>query len=242
MFGEAPYERSVAENAETGSIVGIPVTASYDDELEYFIRNADANDNVHFDIDLMSGQIRVASRGVPSPTPRDQYSIPNDAVGLLEGEDGSDETATGKATMTDPILNYEAKDTYTLVITAEDKENRSKKATVTVTVKLVDLNEAPYFDKESRDKVGFVNAETGTSSVELIDYAENQRTEVVALAAIEPDGAALRWEVRGADAARFEIEDVPDGAGNRDRRKLVFKDQPNYESREGRPTRTTHMT
>ena len=89
VFGEAPYERSVAENAETGSIVGIPVTASYDDELEYFIRNADANDNVHFDIDLMSGQIRVDSRGVPSPTPRDQYGIPNDAVGLLEGEDGN---------------------------------------------------------------------------------------------------------------------------------------------------------
>ena len=148
--------------------------------------------------------------------------------------------ATGKATMTDPILNYEAKDTYTLVITAEDKENRSKKATVTVTVKLVDLNEAPYFDKESRDKVGFVNADTGTSSVELIDYAENQRTEVVALAAIEPDGADLRWEVRGADAARFEIEDVPDGAGNRDRRKLVFKDQPNYESRKDSDKNNTY--
>ena len=173
----------------TGSIVGIPITASYDDELEYFIRNADANDNVHFDIDLMSGQIRVDSRSVPSPTPRDQYGIPDEAVGLLEDVVGT-LTPSAKATRTDPVLDYEAKDAYTLVITVEDKENRSKKATVTVTVNLVDMNEAPYFDKESRDKVGFVNANTGTSSVELIDYAENQRTEVVALAAIEPDGSA----------------------------------------------------
>ena len=229
VFGESSYERSVAENAGTDSIVGTPVTASYDGELEYFIRNPDANDNVHFDIDLMSGQIRVDSRGVPSPTPRDQYGIPGDAVGLITGSEDA-QVPTPQASMTDPVLDYEAKDTYTLVITAEDKENRSKKATVTVTVSLVDMNEAPYFDKESRDKVGFVDANTGTSSVELIDYAENQRTEVVALAAIEPDGSALRWELRGTDAGRFEIVDVPDGSGTRDRVKLQFKDQPNYES------------
>ena len=229
VFRESGYDRAVVENAETGSIVGVPVEASYVGDLEYYIYNADANDNSHFEIDIDSGQIRVGSRRVPSPTPRDQYGVPDDAVGLLEDVDGT-LTPSDKATTTDPVLDYEAKDTYTLVITAEDADNSSKKASVTVTVSLVDRNEAPYFDKESRDKVGFVNADTGTSSVELIDYAENQRTEVVALAAIEPDGASLRWELRGADAARFEIEDVPDGAGNRDRRKLVFKDQPNYES------------
>ena len=57
------------------------------------------------------------------------------------------------ATTTDPDLDYESKDTYTLLITAADDKNASKKTTATVMVKLIDQNEAPYFDKESREKV-----------------------------------------------------------------------------------------
>ena len=56
------------------------------------------------------------------------------------------------ATTTDPTLDYEGKDTYTLVITAEDADNPGKKATATVVVSLADVNEAPYFDKETREK------------------------------------------------------------------------------------------
>ena len=50
-----------------------------------------------------------------------------------------------------------------------------------------------------------------------IEYAENRRTAAVALAAIEPDGAGLRWELTGPDASDFMIEDIADGSGNRDR-------------------------
>ena len=64
-------------------------------------------------------------------------------------------------------------------------------------------------------------------------YAENRRTAVVALAAIEPDGDALRWELTGADASAFMIDDIADGSGTRDRVELVFKNQPNFETRGG---------
>ena len=51
----------VNENAETGSIVGVPVTADYNQELTYSIQQGlDANDNRYFTIDD-NGQIRVGS-------------------------------------------------------------------------------------------------------------------------------------------------------------------------------------
>ena len=42
VFSEDSYEREVNENAETGSIVGVPVTADYNQELVYDIFRADA--------------------------------------------------------------------------------------------------------------------------------------------------------------------------------------------------------
>ena len=57
-------------------------------------------------------------------------------------------------------------------------------------------------------------------------------------AAIEPDGDSLRWELIGDDASSFEIEDIADGAGtSKDRVKLNFKSQPNYESPTARAKR-----
>ena len=60
----------------------------------------------------------------------------------------------------------------------------------------------------------------------------------MALAAIEPDGAGLRWELTGPDAGDFMIEDIADGSGNRDRVNLVFKSQPDFEDLKGSATTT----
>ena len=149
-FADAPYERMVAENSQTGALVGTPVMASYGDPVMYSINDIDANDNRYFEIDPYSGQIRVGSIVIPSPTPADQLAIPTDPspVGL-----GSEPEDLGAAATTDPDLDYESKDTYTLLITAADREDSSKKTTATVAVKLTDQNEAPYFDKETRLKV-----------------------------------------------------------------------------------------
>ena len=64
-FADAPYERMVAENSQTGALVGAPVMASYGDPVMYSIEDIDANDNELFEIDPYSGQIRVGSVDVP---------------------------------------------------------------------------------------------------------------------------------------------------------------------------------
>ncbi len=88
-------------------------------------------------------------------------------------------------------------------------------------VMLMDLNEAPYFDKESRD------------DAVLRTYRESRTNAVVQLAAIEPDGHELHWEVTGADASDFEIVDAEDLGDGKDRRQLMFKSQPDFENRQG---------
>ena len=226
-FPDAPYARMVVENAETGSIVGLPVTANYDKTVRYSINRADANDNQYFTIDPDSGQIRVGMVPIPSPTPADQIAPPADSDTTDEdpndqlfGETGAD-TDTREATTTDPTLDYEGKNTFALVITAADAGSPGKKTTATVEVSLSDVNEGPYFDKASRESTA-------------VTYAENRTTPVVALAAIEPDGADLDWELTGADAHRFRIDDIADGSGGkRDRVELVFNNhQPNYEAKQ----------
>ena len=54
--------------------------------------------------------------------------------------------------MVDPTLDYEGDNTFSLIVTATDKASGSRKATTVVNISLANLNEAPYFDKESRDK------------------------------------------------------------------------------------------
>ena len=177
--------------------------AEYVSAVDYFIYPADANDNRYFDIDQNSGQIRVGSVDIPSPTPSDQIAITTDDA----------------ATTADPTLDYEGKNSFTLLVTGQDRGDSSKKTTAMVTVNLTNLNEAPYFDKETRERVA------GD-----ISYAENRRTAVAALAAIEPDGGALRWELTGDNASTFRIDDIADPSDStRDRVELAFKSQPNYE-------------
>ena len=70
----------------------------------------------------------------------------------------------------------------------------------------------------------------GQDDIIAIRYAESRTNPVVQLAAIEPDGTALRWELTGLDASDFAIEDVEDVNDGKDRVQLVFAVQPNYES------------
>ena len=66
-----------------------------------------------------------------------------------------------------------------------------------------------------------------------VDYAESRVNRVAPLAATEPDGGTLRWEVEGPDAAAFEIRDAEDIPGDgKDRVELHFKSQPDYEKKD----------
>ena len=211
-FEIASYERTVAENAEVGSIVGEPVMVMFEKDITfgYSLDDTETNDNNYFMIDSY-GQIRVMEVNFPDP-------LPNGVIGAAPTPDKDD-----------PTLNFEGTNTFVLVVTATDSSDDTRDAKARVTVRLRDLNESPYFDKTSREAV------TGTNST--IMYAEARTNAVIQLAATEPDGDDLRWEVTGADGSDFEIRDAQDIAGDgKDRVELHFKNQPNFESPKGSDT------
>ena len=207
-FEKPSYERMVAENAEVGSIVGAPIMAMGADSFIYDLNATETNDHNYFTIDNY-GQIRVGEVEYPSLLP----------AGMI-GPDANADPPETAPTMEDPELDFEGTNTFVLVVRATDMEDAERTpAQARVTVRLKDLNERPYFDKESR----LVVEATKT-------YAETRTNMIVPLAAMEPDGDSLRWEVTGVDAADFEIRDAQDIAGDgKDRVELYFKSQPNYE-------------
>ena len=225
-FASNSFDRMVAENAEVRSIVGDPVQVvpELDDKgkpktaFTYDIEASITGDEAFFTIDPDSGQIRVGEVEFPDPIPAE---VSPAATGVTE------------PAMVDPTLDYEGDNTFSLIVTATDKESGSRKATTVVNISLANLNEAPYFDRESRDKaaadVDHDNDDTNDDIVAIL-YAETRTNPVVQLAAVEPDGTALRWELTGVDASDFAIEDVEDVNDGKDRVQLVFASQPNFES------------
>ena len=225
-FSQSVFERSVVEGAETTSIVGDPVEAMYDGSgtLQYVLEPSGSDDNRYFEIDSTSGQIRVGSVAFPDPTPNGMIPLPTDASPLPSFDPPA---------LDDVDLDYEVQNIYTVVVTARVVDNQSRKDTATVTVRITNLNEAPWFDKASRDRVETVDAGSGATTTTAIQYGEKRTTAVVSLAAKDPDGSKLRWEVTGADAGSFAIRDIADGIDGKDRVNLVFKDQPDFETRGG---------
>ena len=204
QFSAPSYDRTVAENAETDSIVGdaVRVNSEKDITFTYDLKATVTGDDDYFDIDEDSGQIRVGEVLFPAPLP----------AGVM------DPAAVAPA-MTDPTLDYEGDNTFTLIVSATDDKNGARKAIAEVNITLVNLNERPYFDKVSR-----VTVEN------TVMYSEHRTNAVISqLAAFDPDGGDLRWEVTGADASDFVIVDVEDIGDGKDRVQLRFKSQPDFE-------------
>ena len=210
QFSAASYERMVVENAEVNSIVGFPIMATGAMPLKYDLDATETNDDAYFTVDN-HGQIRVGEVAFPDVL----------AAGVMAVPDGATVPV-----MDDPELDFEGTNAFVLIVTATDTSDDTRKATARVSVRLNDLNERPYFDQESREAV------MGDNSP--IMYAESRSNRVVPLAATEPDGDSLRWEVTGADASAFEIRDAQDIASDgKDRVELHFKEQPDFEARGG---------
>ena len=211
-FFEASYELTVVENAEVNTIVGGPLRAmGATTSLKYDLDATETNDDAYFTIDNY-GQIRVGEVVFPDVQPPGVMDVP---MGV-----------TAPPGMDDPDLDFEGTNAFSLIVTATDTSDDTRKATARVTVRLSDLNERPYFDQESREAV--------TDDNSPIMYAESQSNRVVPLAATEPDGDGLLWEVTGADASAFVILDAEDIASDgKDRRELHFKHQPDFEDGKG---------
>ena len=222
-FADSSFDRMVVENAEVGSIVGPPVQVmpelNKDGEPEttfsYDLKATITGDDDYFDIDEDSGQIRV------NEVAFDVDALPANVIAdcddLTDDADKPDCPA-----MDDPVLDYEGTNTFTIIVTAIDDNKKSRKTTATVNIALMNLNEGPYFDKESRQDVVTPRA-----------YRESRTNAVIQLAAIEPDGHDLKWEVTGPDASDFEIASADDLGDGKDRRHLMFKNQPDYETPKG---------
>ena len=220
QFAMSSYDRMVAENTEVGTIVGDPVRVDEDGSFEYNLEATITGADDYFSIDDY-GQIRVKEVGFPDPIPA--MFDPN-----CDNVDGG--AVADCPDMDDPVLDFEGTNTFSLIVTAIDKDDRSRTGTATVTVSLENLNERPYFDRTSRDAV--------TGENDPIEYMEQRTNRVVPLAAVEPDGGSLRWEVTGADADDFMIMDADDINDGKDRVELRFKSQPDFENGKGSATST----
>ena len=217
-FTMESYELKLFENAEVGSIVGTPLYGEVmgDGVFTFDLDATETDDDNYFTIDKNTGQIRVREIDFRLGRAGTIYPMKDDDLNM--GETGYP-YGDNAPSMEDPVLDFEGTNVFRLVVTATDSTNSRRKATTDVIIRLDDLNEWPYFDKASRGAVA-----------EPIPYAESRVNKVVTLAATEPDGGSLRWEVEGTDAADFEMRDAEDfPVGGDDRWELHFKSQPNYE-------------
>ena len=97
-------------------------------------------------------------------------------------------------------LDKETKDTYTVTVTAADSLGAS--STITVTIKVTNMDEMPDLEGEAPAK-----------------YAENGTAAVATFAATDPEGKTIVWSVAGLDNEEFTIENGV----------LRFKSSPDYE-------------
>ena len=124
--------------------------------------------------------------------------------------DADDITGGGLISLnTNTELDYEDRTTYMVVVTAADPDGEM--ASVDVTIKVTDVDEAPKI-------IAGGLVVRGTSDT---NYAENGMGMVATYSAAGPDAADATWSLSGADAGDFSIS----SAG-----VLTFMASPNYES------------
>ena len=101
-------------------------------------------------------------------------------------------------------LNKEAKDTYTVTVTAADSLNDS--STITVTIKVANVDEMPDLEGDAPEK-----------------YAENGTGAVATFTATDPEGESIVWSLVGDDMGEFTIENGV----------LRFMSSPDFENAQG---------
>ena len=133
---------------------------------------------------------------------------------VLDGEDKASFELTGNQlrVRAGTTLNYETKDTYTVVVMAKDGSGQANDtASITVTIMVVDVDEEP----------AITEAGLMVSGLKAIRYNENATVAVETYSALGPDAGSATWSLQGADAGDFSI--------SRTGGELDFKTPPNYE-------------
>ena len=118
-------------------------------------------------------------------------------------------TVRGGQITTKAKLDYETKSTYMVTVTATDPGGLS--ASIDVTIKVTDVNEAPEI------LVGGLSI-SGSAPA---PYAENGTSPVATYRAVGSNAASATWSLSGADAGDFRISNSG---------VLTFRRSPNFEA------------
>ena len=121
-------------------------------------------------------------------------------------------------------LDYETKDSFSVVVTATDPTGLSD--TINITIKVDDVAEAP-------DIVPDGVAVSGDTDV---DYNEKGTAAVGTYTVEGPQATSARWTLEGADRGDFSM-DPTSGASS----MLKFKSSPDYEAPADADTNNTYM-
>ncbi len=116
---------------------------------------------------------------------------------------------------TNAMLDHETKNSYEVTVTATDNSGASNNsATITVTINVTDVNNAPEFDEGS----------TTTRSVDKGTYPSKDLGAPVS--ATDADDDTLTYTLSGTDAALFEIDSTNGQLSNKD--FLHYEDKSSY--------------
>ena len=148
---------------------------------------------------------KVGARVAANDEARDTltYTLVGDVANDYRIDQATGQITVGPRTM----LDREADDTDTVMVTATDPSGAPTDPPQTVTITINDVNEAPMIN------AGFTRNSQNEGVTVVGTY--------VATDAESPDCSACTWSVSGTDAGDFEIS-ADDGA-------LTFKEAPDYE-------------
>ena len=198
-FSSTAVTREVSEG-DKGMAVGAPVTATDDisNALNYTLSGTDSN---KFKIDQKTGQITTTVK--------------------LDRERTTDVDAT---TDTPAMLGCGANYKCEVIVTATDSAGAATGATgnpdsATVTITLKNVDEKPEFDTGFKMR----NVMEGMTQVDDDEDADNDPAGEAIYAATDPDGQSITYSLRGADAAKFQLNAAP-------LRSLSFRMKPDFEN------------
>ena len=120
-------------------------------------------------------------------------------------------------------LDYEMKDSYSVVVTATDPTGL--KDTINITIEVEDVAEAPDIVPDGVEIVGGAD----------VDFPENSADAVGTYTAEGPQAASATWMLEGTDAAAFMVE------GSGASVMLKFVSSPDYENEADADTDNIYM-
>ena len=101
----------------------------------------------------------------------------------------------------DPMLDFEAsKNMYHVTVEAKGVDNQT--AQIAVTIRVTDINEPPVV-KDGDDDI--LDEGMATAAYPEIKSGAPNTDAVATYVAEDPEGQAISWDVRGADASSFTI-------------------------------------